>query len=1022
MRILLFITILCSLLANTQEPLLYFEKINVQNGLSHNKVNCILQDKRGFTWLGTDDGLNRYDGKNFVHFRSIPGDTTCITGNIITDILEGKEGKIWIATTDGGICSYDYRLPPDKQFRQYKHDPRNRNSIPANAVNTLLEDQKGALWLGTSGKAVIRFNKKTERFYDVTQSGKTILDLCMDMEGLLWVGRQGNGIMKIDPVTLKTIEDKRYEDLYAKLPHVTVTALHKDKEGNMWFGSWDKMLYKWDIHSGKEEVFGLKESSGFQNDEVSVFAEDKWGRLWMGGRGKGLHLYDRNSNRFYNYTYNPSQEGSIADNRINCIFIDQQGRVWIGTNRGVSITNLQKQQFVQRFIKARKNTDITIYEFFEDDKDIIWIGTSQGLFFLFPDGSIKQQELFFKNNRLHVTSFFKDGDGTMYLGTNYSLFIYDQVSNKLSLLPNTDKDGVMNQIIESRVVSITKDHIEGRPVLLVLPYGHFMAYYDLQSKKWVSRLDSLDIVKTFNLKDNLIRKLYKSRNGSIWMATAKEGLAKWINNSLPKADYLKSDPADAHSINNNNVFDIAEDNKGNLWVSTYGGGLHYYDVGKDQFTRIAATNILVEGVQVDHRQNAWMISNGNIHKYEPINRAYTSYQLPDLEKTGGTRGKIFRDSKDNLYVSGTNFFISFHPDSITEIKNNPKVYLTDFRIFNRSFSHLLQEKEITLKYKDNYFTFEYTAPDYTPGSTIQYAYMLEGFDKDWVDASERNYISYSNLDGGEYIFKVRATNTPGTWSEEYASMKITVIPPFWKRPWFYVAFVAFLLLASYLVYRYRINELLKRQAIRNRIAQDLHDNVGSTLSSISVYSQVARIYQQQKKDNELSATLEKISDTSGEMISELNDTVWAINPRNDHMEVILQKMESFAKPLLVAQGIQFHMNTEPRITMLELDMENRKNFYLIFKEVINNAVKYASCKNVYVELLGQDNQVLIRIKDDGKGFDLSQTSEGFKSSDVYGGGNGLKNMQRRAQEMKGDLKIWSESQKGTTVELHFPIP
>jgi two-component sensor histidine kinase len=467
------------------------------------------------------------------------------------------------------------------------------------------------------------------------------------------------------------------------------------------------------------------------------------------------------------------------------------------------------------------------------------------------------------------------------------------------------------------------------------------------------------------------------------------------------------------------VYDIAEDEKGGLWVSTYGGGLNHFSPKTKTFTPIPATNNLLEGIQLDQRGAVWMISNGHLHKYDPRRRTHTSYELPDLEKTGGVRGKIFKDSEGRLYVAGTSYFISFHPDSIQEKQTMPKVHLTDFSIFNNSFSHLLYNNKIRLGHNDNYFSIEFAAPDY--GQDVFYSYMLEGFDRNWIDAGGRTYASYSNLEGGHYTFKVRATNSPGVWSNEYASVKIEVVPPYWKRWWFY-ALCAFAVAALvYALYRYRINELLKRQAIRNKIAQDLHDNVGSTLSSISVYSQVAKIYHQQQKQDDLQTTLEKISIASGEMISELNDTVWAINPRNDNMEVILQRMESLALPLLSSQDIRFHFSHDEAVRFVNLEMETRKNFYLVFKEAVNNVLKYASAKNLWISIQQKGKFINMRIRDDGKGFDLTKTSEGYKSSDVFGGGNGLKNMQLRAKQMKGRLRIESAPGAGCTVNLTFPI-
>lgn len=1019
MKYFCFILLLLPAFCLAQKPSLYFEKLTVEHGLSHNKINRILQDQRGFIWVGTDDGLNRYDGKRFTHFRSRPGDSTSLSGNIITDMLEDKEGRLWIATADGGMSRYDYRLPPAQQFRQYKHRPGDMRAIPVNTINSIKEDASGYLWLGTAGKNVLRFNKQTEEFLDVAKSPKTVLDLSIDNNGMVWVGRQGGGIMKINTQNLAYVEDERYRDLYATLPHMTVTSLFKDRQGSMWYGSWDKVLYKYDATTGKELSFQGNSASDFQNDEILSFAQDQWGRLWMGGKDKGLHIFDRG--QFYNFRHDPSKEGSIADNRVNCLFIDFSGNVWLGTNRGICINQPGRQQFAQHFLPGNNADPVTIYDFYEDTTGRIWMGTSHGIFLRHKDGSIEHRPLRFKGEALQVSCFFVDGN-EWYLGTSYSVFAYNPATNAIALLPNTEKDSVMNGIINSRVSSMIKHRINGHPALLVSPYGHYLAYYDFTEKRWVSRLDSLNIIRRMKLKDFLIRKLYKGMGGRIWMGAGKEGLASFSDGLFPEARFLQDDPAFKTKLVANNVYDLAEEAKGNFWVSTFGGGLHYVDLSKKTVTPIPASNNLAEGVQLDHHGHVWLVSNGNLHCYDPQRQTYTTHQLPDIEKTGGIRGKIFRDSKGRLYVGGASYFISFHPDSISNSRKPPVAYFTDFLIFNRSFSHLLQQKEIKLNYKDNYFAFEFAAPDYAAGNSLRYAYMLEGFDMDWVDAGERNYVSYSNLEGGDYTFKVRVTNTPGSWGKEIATMKIIVVPPFWKTIPFYVICAVALALVIYIAYRYRINELLKRQAIRNKIAQDLHDNVGSTLSSISVYSQVAKIYQQKEKHSDLHSTLEKISTTSTEMISELNDTVWAINPRNDHMSIILQRMESFARPLLKAQNIEFNFRHDEALQHLNLQMEKRKNFYSIFKEAVNNAIKYAACSKLDVQVQQRGNRIVLNIADDGKGFDLSKTSEGYKSSDAFGGGNGLKNMQYRAKEMKGTLVMHSEPDKGTRMELSFPIP
>ncbi|HEX6332808.1 MAG TPA: ATP-binding protein, partial [Flavisolibacter sp.] len=523
-----------------------------------------------------------------------------------------------------------------------------------------------------------------------------------------------------------------------------------------------------------------------------------------------------------------------------------------------------------------------------------------------------------------------------------------------------------------------------------------------------------NIISRFHIRDNLVRRFFRDEAGRTWLATAKEGLGFWDRDS----GYITYFNA-AHGLQNNHVFDIAPAGNGNLWISSYGGGLHFFDARKKMFQPVISAN-LGEGICTDTRGNVWMISNGDLHRYDVRTRQYATFHLPDLRKSGSVKGKLFRDGRGYLYAGGTGYMLRFHPDSVQESHEIPNVVLTGFSVFNQPKGHLLNDPSIRLRQKENYITFEFAAPYFAPGADVYYSYKLDGFDDDWIETS-RNYVSYSNLPGGSYTFRVRASRTPGMWPADHAAAVLEIIPPVWKRGWFIALSALALLVIAYMIYRYRINELLQRQSIRNRIAQDLHDNVGSTLSSISVYSQVARIYHTQHRQTELQSTLEKISSTSSDMISELNDTVWAINPRNDHMEVIIQKMESFARPLLVTQQIRFSLQVQPAVYAVNLDMDQRKNFYLVFKEAINNILKYANATSVTTTIEVRDRWMHMTVEDDGRGFNVSDTSEGYKSSDVFGGGNGLKNMQLRAAQLGGSLQIDSQAGRGTSIRLKFPV-
>lgn len=1004
-----------------QPPSLYFERITTQNGLSHNKVNCILQDKRGFIWIGTDDGLNRYDGSHFTIYRNIPGSSTCISGNIITDLLEDEQQVLWIGTADGGLTKYDYHLVPDKQFTQYKHQPGNSQSVPVNIINKLLQDDDGYLWLATSGHYVVRFNKENETFDNPVNKGtKTVLALTRTGAHEIWAGKQGGGMLKINTRTLSFEMDRRYDDLYAKLPHATVSSLYTDRNKNIWYGSWDRVLYQFNMQQGRELVFAKDaRNHGFNNDDIISFAEDKSGNLWMGGRYNGLHMYNPVSGAFYNYVYDASRDGTVPDNQVNCVYTDEQGIIWAGTNKGIGKTTPVQQQFTQVFLPGNENSHIAIYDFYQPENKDLWVGTSEGIFVRkYGTEVFTQHKLVYKNTPLRISKFYKDAAGRFFIGTNYSLFLFNPGDFSTQLLPNTEKDPVMSQIIKSQVVSIAEDTLDGGPVLMVVPYGHFLAYYSWKDQQWISRSDtSRQIVTRYNIKDNLVRKVFTTTAHDLFIATAKEGLGRWKRNSQ-QYEFFSNDPQKAGVLGNNNVYDMVEDKNSNLWLTTYGGGLHYFNTATGKATHVAASNNLLEGIEADRSGNIWMVSNGNIDKYNVAIQSYSSFQLPDIEKSGGVHGHIFKDRDGKQYVAGDGYFIAFDPLLIVENNTQPAVFLTGFSVFNQSRSHLLSDSAIELPYNENYITIEFAAPSFSGSKPVQYQYMLSGLSNNWIDIGTENKVSFSNLSGGDYEFSVKATNKHGVWYEKAAKIRITIIPPLWQRWWFFVVCAMAVSGIVSWVYWYRINELVKRQAIRNKIAQDLHDNIGSTLSSISVYSQVAKIYRQQQKDQQLQEALEKISETSSDMISEMSDIVWTINPRNDNMEMMMQRMISFAKPLLAAKSMELHFTYDAHISSLNPGMEQRKNFYLIFKETVNNALKYSGAKNLYVTVKMKHHHVLMTVKDDGAGFD---TASIHKKAAQSLSGNGLQNILTRAKEMNGHCEISSAPGEGTIINLRFPV-
>ncbi|HEX9513193.1 MAG TPA: two-component regulator propeller domain-containing protein [Puia sp.] len=989
--------------------------------MSNDKVNCILQDQRGFLWFGTEDGLNRYDGKYFVVFKYKPNDTSGISGNKITDLYEDKSGILWIATADGGFTKYDYHLPALQQFRQFKHHADNPGSLPENGIYKITEDRWGNLWMAASGSCVIRFNKKREKF-DIPVRGATpgVLPLLMDDKDTLRIGKTGGGEIKINTGTLQYTEDVCYSDTHAKSPPASITVLFKDSGHDLWFSAANRQVYHFSANGQEENIFRYTNvTPNMPSDEIVSFAEDHQMQIWMAGKNTGVTLYNKLTHKLCNYRSASLKKGTLASDHANVVYVDRQGIVWIGTNNGLSVLNPLFSPFVQHFLPAT-GKNINVYDFYKDARGKLWIATSDGIFIQSPGiPGFGHRKIIYQGQELAATKFFIDEDGTFYLGTDYTLFVYDSKSNRIALLPNTTADPVMKRLINSRIVSIVRDTIDKHPVILVSPYGHYFTYYDLVEKKWISKIDSVknNIIEQFNIGDNQIRKLYKDDWGSLWLATNKLGLGSWNRQNAGPIQYHCYDLRNNSSISNNDVYDIQEDNKGNFWVSTYGGGLNYYNKSAGKFTHITESANLTEGLQSDRTGNIWMICNGHLHKYDPVSRTYSCYDLPDLRVSDGIRGYVYKDNQNNMYAGGENYYITFNPENVTRINNEPNTYFTDFKIFNSSYGDLLEKKSIELDHSQNYFSIEYSAPDFS-GDNIEYAYMLEGEDKDWVTAGKRNFVSYSNLPAGNYLFKVGASNWKGSHFTKFTSIAIHICPPFWLSWWFYVMVMVMLSSFGYLFYRFRINELLMRQSIRNGIAQDLHDQIGSTLSSISVYSEVAKLYQQQHKADQLKNLLHTIGETAIETINEMDDLVWAINPKNDNLGSIIQRIESFAQPLCVAKNINLTINADFKLLSVTPAMPIRKNTFLILKELINNAIKHAECKNITLSILLFYNVLELHLTDDGIGFDLTRAD--VEQSESLSG-NGLPNMRRRAEELKADMMIQSEKDKGTTFRIKFVI-
>jgi signal transduction histidine kinase len=316
---------------------------------------------------------------------------------------------------------------------------------------------------------------------------------------------------------------------------------------------------------------------------------------------------------------------------------------------------------------------------------------------------------------------------------------------------------------------------------------------------------------------------------------------------------------------------------------------------------------------------------------------------------------------------------------------------------------------IRLHYEQNVVSFEFASTDFSAFDNNRFKYQLTGFDKDWIPSGNTRSATYTNLDPGTYTFRVKGSNNDGTWNKEETSVQLVILPPWYLAWWFRIALAVAFLLAAYTFYRYRLAQALKVQSIRDRIAGDLHDEVGSNLSNIFIFSNVAQ--QKVNANDETAPLLQKISDYTQQSMEAMNDIVWMINTRNDRFENIMVRMRTLAAEFCETSDCKLHLDFDETLNDINLNMEERKNIYLIYKEAINNAAKYAGCKEVWIEMRLTKKVITLKIMDNGKGFDLENTKKG----------NGLFNMNKRAALLKGALTVISSKDEGTTVQLSFKL-
>jgi len=818
-----------------------FDRISIEQGLSQSTVECIVQDSKGFMWFGTEDGLNKYDGYSFAVFRHDPQDANSLSNNYVRCLLEDHTSMLWIGTWGGGLDRFD---PESGLFTHYKHEPADRHSLSHDNILSLYEDSAGVLWVGTGGGGLDQFDRENERFlhyrhnpHDLhSLSDNMVLAIHQDRSGELWVGTQRGGLNRLDRPQQRFIRYQNDPDDPHSLSSNHVTAIHEDDAGVLWIGTGDGGLNR--LVRGKEQFIRYEHNSddarSLGSNNVQAICEDRSGVLWIGTSGGGLNLYDRKNDQFIHYRTDPSDPHSLSHNDVRCIYEDRGGVLWVGTfGAGLSKANRANQ----KFIHYRKDpndpnslSDNMVLAIHEDQSGTLWIGTHGGGLNRFDPDSGQWTHYLHDANDPHslshnsVRAVYEDSTGALWIGTDGGL---DR------LVSSTDSGQTLSKLEGFVPENVRFAHYRHDPndpyslshnsvsliyedklgVLWIGTLGGGLNKFDRENQRFVRY--QYDPGDPYSLRHNVVSAIYESYDGVLWIGTVGGGLDRFDRESGQFTHY-RHDPNNPRSLSSDRVLCIGEDYRRRLYVGTWGGGLNRLDRASGVFTHFrekdGLPNDVVYGIVEDNATYLWFSTNRGVSRFNPTSGEFRNYDVSDgLQSNEFSNGAYHKGKSGVVYFGGINGFNAFYPPQVKDNPYPPPIVITAFKKLDRTvLTDISENRAIELSHNDNFIAFEFAALDYTAPHKNQYLYQLEGFDPRWVSAGTRRYQSYSNLRGGEYVFRVKGTNNDGIWNREGIAIYITVTPPLWEM-WWFRGILGLALVASVMVgYRLRMRSIQAR--------------------------------------------------------------------------------------------------------------------------------------------------------------------------------------------------------------------
>jgi signal transduction histidine kinase/ligand-binding sensor domain-containing protein/DNA-binding response OmpR family regulator len=1051
---------------DAQTRQLTFTHIGDEQGLSNNSVETIFQDSRGFIWFGTLDGLNRYDGSSIKIYRNDPDNKQGLSDNHIRSIFEDSRHRLWVATADG-LNLFDAVAD---RFTRYRHNLP-YTTLNGDKINHIFQYQDGFLWLCTAWGALSEFEistgKFTDYFYDGIQSpaeNKNVYDVAVRKPNEVWVGTQ-NGLKVFD------LKKKRFTDsdnpYQASFPFKVVKTCIAANQV-LWLGTEENGLYRVDQIKKRIDHFlhDEKRPGSLRNNRIVSMLIDKNNRLFVGTVNGGLNIFDNTRETFTNYTNNPALKGSLSQRSVNAIFEDNQRNLWVGTPRGgVNMASLIKEKFELYRNGLNKNSLSynDVKSFCEDAKGNLWIGTDGGGLNYYDKsaGTFKSFRFDAHNNRSlgsdQVMALCTDHTGKVWAGT---------FDGGLNLFNNKTQDfkrylhhpGDTASLASNMVESVMEDHLHR---LWVCTYNGGLDLFN-PVKGNFRHIGRGNTPETQLMGIKLISSK-EDHTGNLWIVTVDEGLNCYNPGTGRFRHYFRGN-------NHSDLNVVFIDHTGRIWAGKK--GLYLYNPQKDNFFLFSKTSQLkgayIKDIEEGRPGEFWISTSNGLIQYDTRQDRLKTYNTHD-----GLQGSEFefnsglKAKNGKIYFGGTNGFNAFVPDSITANTFIPRVYLTDFQIFNEHVepgihSVLRQDisyaKTIALDYRQTSISFDFAALNFVKSENNSYAYKLENFDSKWNYMGHVHHAAYTNLDPGDYIFKVKAANNDGVWNPQETSLHIVISPPFWKTWWFMAIVCAGIGITVYFLYEFKrkldLNALLERQKEETHQQQlqfftNISHEFRTPLSLILGPLETIRQKNNALQNNRYLQTIEKSALRLMRLVNELMDfrklQSGAVrlqvkeHASFDLFREIADEFDSIAAQKLITFQINFEAPDQP-MWFDEQIVEK------IVYNLLNNAFKYTdpgglvkfdilfapendqntySNKLVFKHKTRSSDYFLIRIRDNGIGISADSIRHIFEryyrvSTGHLGSGIGLAFVKSLTELQRGDIFVYSEHQTGTEFLIALP--